>query len=115
MFVVIENIFIGLLKVCTVKSFDESLASSFEGSIKCVSLNNRPCQAKPTIVNSSFNEALFYPFTVSVNKCGGSCNTIYDPYLRVNAPGKVKNMNVKVFNLVLGVNETRSLIQHESC
>ena len=30
-------------------------------------------------------------------------------------PGKVKNMNVKVFNLVLGVKKTRSLIQHESC
>ena len=25
----------------------------------------------------------FYPFTGSVNKCGGSCNTINDPYARV--------------------------------
>ena len=81
MFVVIENIFTGLLKVCTVKSFDESLASSFEGSIKCVSLNNRPCQARPTLVNSGINETLFHPFTDSVNKCGGSCNTIYDSYV----------------------------------
>ena len=24
-------------------------------------------------------------------------------------------MNIKVFNLVLGVNETRFLVQHESC
>ena len=24
-------------------------------------------------------------------------------------------MNVKVFNLILGVNETRFLVQHESC
>ena len=108
MFVVIENIFIWLLKVCTVKSFGELLASNFEGSIKCVSLNNRPCQARPTNVNSSFNITLFYSFTVSVNRCGGRCNTIYDPYVRVNAPGKVKNMNVKVFNLVLEVNGTRS-------
>ena len=115
MFAVIEKNFIGLLKVCTINSFDESLASNSEGSIKCVSLNNRPCHARPTVVNSSFNENLSYPFTVSVNKCGGSCNTIYDPYVRVNASGKVNNMNVKVFNLVLEVNETRSLIQHESC
>ena len=88
MFVVIENIFTGLLKVCTVKRFDESLVSSFEGSIKCVSLNNRSCQARPTLVNSGINETLFHPFTVSVNKCGGSCNTIYDPYVRVNAPSR---------------------------
>ena len=115
MLVVIENIFIRLLKVWTVKRFDESLASSFEISIKCVSLNNRPCQARLTLVNSGFNETLFYPFTVSFIKCGGSCNTIYDPYVRVNAPSKVKNMNVKVFNLVLVVNETRSLIQNEPC
>lgn len=28
---------------------------------------------------------------------------------------KVKWMNVKIFNLILGVNETRLLVQHESC
>ena len=30
-------------------------------------------------------------------------------------PNKVKNVNVKVFNLMSGVNETRFLVQHESC
>ena len=30
------------------------------------------------------------PFTVSVNKCGGSCNTSDDPYVRVSVPDKVK-------------------------
>ena len=30
-------------------------------------------------------------------------------------PNKVKNMNVKVFNLMSGVSETRFLVQHESC
>ena len=29
-------------------------------------------------------------------------------------PNKVKDMNVNVFNLVSGVNETRFLVQHES-
>ena len=28
---------------------------------------------------------------------------------------KVKNINVKVFNLVSRANETRFLVQHESC
>ena len=42
----------------------------------------------------------------SVNKCGGSCNTIVDPFSQVGFPNKVKNMNVKVFNLMFRVNET---------
>ena len=55
------------------------------------------------------------PFTVNVNKCGGSFNTIDDPYARVCVPNKVKNLNSKVFNSMSGVNETRYIIQHESC
>ena len=49
----------------------------------------------------------FFPFTFSVNKSGGSCNTIDDPYVRVFVLNKVKNVNAKVFSLVSGVNETR--------
>ena len=35
--------------------------------------------------------------------------------IRMLDPNKVKNMNVKVFNLMSRVNETRFLVQHESC
>ena len=35
-----------------------------------------------TLVGINSNEPLFYPFTVSVNKCGGSCNAIDDQYAR---------------------------------
>ena len=48
-----------------------------------LTLNNRPCQARPTLVNINSDETLFYPFTESVDKCGGSCNTIDDQYARV--------------------------------
>ena len=41
--------------------------------------------------NTNSNETLYYPFTLSVNKFGGSCNTINDPYIRVCVPNKVKN------------------------
>ena len=51
----------------------------------------------------------FYPFTVSVNKCGGS-NTADDLYVWVCIPKKVRNRKVKVFNLISGVNETRFLV-----
>ena len=73
--------FIGLLSVCTIGSFGESLVSNSKGPIKCVTLNNRPCHAIPTLVNINSDGTLFYPFTVSVNKCGGNSNIIDDPYL----------------------------------
>ena len=59
---------------------------------------------------------LFIHFTVSVDKCGGgSYDTIDDPCAQGGVPNKVRNMNAEVFNLMSGVNETRYLVQHESC
>ena len=65
--------------VCTIGSFGESLVLYSKRPIKLLSLINQPCQTRPTrfVINS--NETLFYPFTFSGNKCGGSCNTIDDP------------------------------------
>ena len=58
---------------------------------------------------------LFYRFTVSPNKCSGSCNTIDGSHTQICVPNKVKNMNRKIFSLISGVNETRFLVQHGSC
>ena len=44
----------------------------------------------PTLVNTDFNETLFYQFSFGVNKCGGSRNTNNDPYSQVCVPEKVK-------------------------
>ena len=61
------------------------------------------------------DKTLFCPFTVNMNKCGGSCDTINDSYAQVCYPNKVKNINAKVFYLISGVIETRFLVQNESC
>ena len=66
-------------------------------------------------MNINSNETLSYLFTVSVKKCGGSCNAIDDPYAPVCISKKLKSMNVKVFDLMLGVNEIKFLLQCESC
>ena len=78
-----------------------------------VSLNNWPCQARPTLANIKSNQPFYYPFPASIKKFVGRCNTIEDPYAGVCAPNKVKTVNVKVFKLMLGVNETTFLVQHE--
>ena len=95
--------FIGLL------SFGGSLA------MKCVSMSNQPCQPRPIAVDIYSNAPVYYPFTVNVNKCARSCNTIDGLYAQIFVPNKVKNMNVKLFNLMLRVNEARFLVQNESC
>ena len=47
-------------------------------------------------------------------KRGRGCNTIDDSYARACIPDKVKNINVTIFNLISGVNETGFLVQHDS-
>ena len=102
----IKKMFVGLLSVCTIRSFGESLVYNSKIPIKRVSLNNHPHQARPALANINSDETFFYPFTVSVNNCGGSCNTIGDPHVRVCVPHKVRNMILKVLTLMSAVNET---------
>ena len=103
--------FIGLLNVCAIESFDKSLAFN----LKFLSLKNQSKKTNPTIIDINSNENLFHPFTVSVIKCGGSCNTVDDPYAQVFVVNKVEIMNLKVFSLVLHVNETGIMVQQEPC
>ena len=88
-----------MFSICKLESFGVLLVSNSKGPIKC-SLNNEPCHARPTLVNINFDETCFYPFTVSVNKFGGSCNAIDNAYAQFCVQNKAKNMSVKVFNLM---------------
>ena len=49
MFGFIFKMFIGLLSACTKRRFGESLVWNSKGPIKCVTLNNRSCQARSNI------------------------------------------------------------------
>ena len=91
------------------------LSSSITGALNCVSMNNQECKVRPKIVNVSSNNPIFYPFSVKINRCSGNCNSINDPYARICVPDVVKKLNVKVFNLILRTNETRSIKLHETC
>ena len=84
-------------------------------SLECISLKNQECKVRPEIVNINSNDPIFYPFSIKVNKCNGNCNNINDPYARICVPDIVKNLNVKVFNLMSRTNETRSIKWHETC
>ena len=66
-------------------------------------MNNQECKVRSEIINVNTNEPVFYPFSIKVNKCSGSCN-INDPYAKLCVPDVVKNINVKVFNLMSTIN-----------
>ena len=77
-------------------------------------MNNQERKIRPEIINIKNHEPLFYPYSVKVNKCSGSCNNINDSYSELHFPDVAKNINIKVFNLVSRNNETRHIKWHET-
>ena len=75
--------------------------------LKCALMNNQECKIR--LININSNEPIFYPYIIKVNKCSGSCNSINDPYAKLCGPDVVKNINVKVFNLMSKTNERRHI------
>ena len=84
-------------------------------ALECVSVVNKKCMARSKIIDTNANEPVFYPLSVKVNKCSGSCNTINDPMAKLCVPDIVKDLNLKVFNMMSRINETRKVIWHETC
>ena len=61
---------------------------------------NQEFEVRREIINVNNNEPVFYPFSIKTNKCSGTCNNINDPDTKMCVPDVVKNLNVKVFNLM---------------
>ena len=101
MFGPIKKIFIGLLT---------SLANA-SNHTKCVSLNNQQCMIQPTLINLHPNEYTqglhYYPFAVN--------NTLNDLSNRVCVPNKTEDLNIHVFDMIIGINESETLTKHISC
>ena len=58
-------------------------------------------------MNFNNNEPAFYPFSIKVNKCSGSCNNINNPYAKSCISNIVKNINLKVFDSMSWNNQTK--------
>ena len=84
-------------------------------ALKCVSMNNQEGKVRSAIININSNGPLFYPYSILVNKCSGSCNNNNDPYGKLCVPDVIKDMNVGAFNLMSRINETRHVFWHETC
>ena len=84
-------------------------------SKSCISMNNQACKARPETINVNSNNPVFYPSSIKTSKCSSNCNNINDPYAKVCVPDVVKDLNLKVFNLMSRTSETRHIKWHETC
>ena len=89
----------------TVLPYENRLSTN---QLSCISVTNEKCKVGPEIINVNTDEPVFF-------KCSGSCNNISDSYAKISVPDVVKNLNVKVFNLMSRANETRHIKWHETC
>ena len=80
-------------------------------ALECVSVVNQKCMPRPKIldVNEGVGEALFYPY-VLVNKCSESCDTLDNPMAKLCIPNIIKRINMKVYNFLMMLNETRHVL-----
>ena len=51
--------------------------------LKRVLMNNQECKIRTKIISINGNEPSFYPYSVKMSTCSGSCNNIDDPYAKL--------------------------------
>ena len=109
MFRLIKRIFMGLL-ISIVNASNHTNG---------VSLSNHKCMIQPTLINLYPNEYSqefhYYPISVKLDRCVGSCNTLNDLSNKVCVPNKTEDLNLSVFNMITGINESKALTKHISC
>ena len=57
----------------------------------------------------------YYPFTVNLDRCIESCNTLNDLSNRVCIPNKPEDLSIHVFNEVTAMNGSKMLAEYISC
>ena len=64
----------------------------------CMPLSNQKCMTQPTLINLYSNEYSHklhnYPFSVKLDRCIGSCNTLNDLSNKVCVPNKTEDLNL---------------------
>ena len=105
--------FIKKMFVVTISVFSCDVSNSIP--LKLVSISNQECRIRPERMNINSNEPSFYPYSIKVNKCSSSFNNINDPCSKMCVPDFVRNISVKIFDLISRTNETRHIKWHETC
>ena len=73
-------------------------------SLSWISIKNQESKTGRQVVNVNGDEPVFFPFSIETSKFSGSCNNINYPYAKICVPDVIKNLNVKVFNIMSRTN-----------
>ena len=69
---------------------------------------------RPILINLHPNEYgqefHYYPFVVKLGRCFGSCNTLNDLSNKVSVPNKAEDLNLSLFNMIAGINESKNIM-----
>ena len=90
-----------------------TILSNFTNALDCISMKNQECRTRPKKIYTNSNNPISYTFSIKINKCSGNFNNINNPYANICGPDVIKDLNVKVFNLMSRTNETRFIKCHE--
>ena len=99
----LSNLAISLFSILKVKT------------LECVSVIKEKCMSRPKIIDLNKHQPVFSQLSIKVNKCSGDCNNINYTMTKLCVPNIVKDMNIKVFNLLARINETRKIVWHKTC
>ena len=72
---------------------------------KCISLNNRPCIARSTLIDLNLKERYCYPLMVSLDRYNTIYNILNDSPSRIRVPNKTEDVNFNVLNMIRGINK----------
>ena len=64
---------------------------------------------RPVLIDLHPSKLSKYTFIVTLDRCGGNCNTLDNVSDRLCVSNKTKNGNSKVFNMTTRVNKSKSL------
>ena len=65
--------------------------------------------------NLNRNELHYYLLLANLDRYDGGCNTVEHQIFTVCVPKKIGNTKLKVFNMIPGINASKTLMKHILC
>ena len=74
---------------------------------------------QPTLINVHLNEytqgLCYYPSAVNLDRFVESCNTLNNLSNKVCVPKKKEGLKLSMFNMITGINESKTVASHIDC
>ena len=109
--------YFGFLKslVLTIPFVSMILPINLTQAVICDKIDNAQCSVRKTSVDLNENEPRYYPFSIELDRCGRSCDTIDNPFAKNCKPSKSVERVVKVYDMLYGRYKPMIVVEDMSC